>query len=44
MDISVIEHLIGFNGYDLLTVVGCLVAYVLAVKFDEIKWKKGFRL
>ena len=44
MDISVIEHLIGFDGYDILTVAGCLLAYVLVVKFDEFKLKKGFRL
>ena len=44
MQIDLVQYLIGFNGYDLLTAAGCLVAYVLAVKYDEIKWKKGFRL
>ena len=34
----------GTNGYDILIPVGCLVAYVLAVKFDETKWKKGLEL
>lgn len=45
MDISVIfEMFKGFNGYDVLTLVGCLVVYVVAVKFDEMEWKRGFRL
>ena len=45
MDISVIfEMFKGCDGYDALTLAGFLVAYVVAVKFDEIKLKKGIRL
>tara|TARA_R100000951_G_scaffold110053_1_gene107772 strand:- start:2461 stop:2598 length:138 start_codon:yes stop_codon:yes gene_type:complete len=45
MDISVIfEMFRGCNGYGVLVPAVCLVVYVLAVKFDNMKWKKGFRL
>ena len=45
MDISVIfEMFRGCNGYDVLALAGFLVAYVVAVKFDNMKWKKGLRL
>lgn len=35
---------VGCNGYDVLAISCYLVAYVVAVKFDNMKWKRGFRL
>lgn len=38
MDISVIfEMFKGCDGYDVLILAGCLVAYAVAVKFDEME-------
>ena len=34
----------GFNGYDVLILLSFLAACALLVKFDNMKWKKGFRL
>ena len=44
MDISVIEHLAGFNGYDILTFLGCVLLIWATRKYDKIQKKKGFIL